>query len=211
MLAGVVGRWGLGRKVRDGVLPAALRDREGEAKGKGKGKERVVEKITEIIEDEDEEEEVKEVRKNEELEEWVRSVWEIVGFEEDETEGTKEWRRIVLPQLFLPLLAGLLELAFANSRPLGDGPAPDPEASEIWAKESLRVFCSRYVLVSFPNPNHKPVPHPSPALPSPSQEPPPSPLRNAPLPPLLRLLCLQPKINPVAQTRSRPAPFSANS
>ena len=112
MLAGVVGRWGIAARVQDGVLPASVKERTKGAPAPASGR------FTDITEDD---------YRSEGLEEVVRAVLGAVllgkGVHRDS--GAGQLAAIILPQLMLPLVGALVQLAYK-----------DPQAG-AWAQESL--------------------------------------------------------------------------
>ncbi|KAL8281142.1 hypothetical protein RQP46_006500 [Phenoliferia psychrophenolica] len=115
MLAGVVGRWGIASRVLTGVLPASVKDRKDGAPPAAQGR------FAEVVEDEPD---------TAGLEEVVRNTLEVVllekGVHRDSPAG--QLAAIVLPQLLLPLVGALVQLAH--------GPH-ESDTATTWAKTSL--------------------------------------------------------------------------
>lgn len=115
MLGGVVGRWGVGEALKDGVIPAQLREKRG--------------KVVELVEEDE--------RAGEGLEETLRGVVEVVRGGEDK-QGRRTLGKTVLGQLVLPLMGGLVQFGWDDSE------GRDVQsASATWAQTQLRWICSR--------------------------------------------------------------------
>ncbi|GAA5929961.1 hypothetical protein JCM1841_001227 [Sporobolomyces salmonicolor] len=113
MLAGVVGRWGVGTKVKDGVLPpsaSAAVKKEDEPR------------IREVTDSELDHEATRE----RELAACVKDLVEVLGLGRAKGDAEKQLVALVMPQVLLPLVAGLVQLAFLAQ-----------EGNGGWAREAL--------------------------------------------------------------------------
>ncbi|GAA5877890.1 hypothetical protein JCM1840_002938 [Sporobolomyces johnsonii] len=113
MLAGVVARWGVGTKVKDGVLPPSA----GAAV-----KKQDEPRIREVTDSDLEYEAIRE----QELARCVKGLVEVLGLGRAKGDAEKQLVGLVMPQVLLPLVAGLVQLAFLVQ-----------EGGGAWAREAL--------------------------------------------------------------------------
>ncbi|GAA6036295.1 hypothetical protein JCM8097_001649 [Rhodosporidiobolus ruineniae] len=111
MLAGVVGRWGIQPDLVEGVLPPLSSSSARQPK------------IAELVQD-DEDDELSAEKKQERLAETVKKVLVVLGLDEPgraRTDGQKQLVGVVLPQLLVPLVGALVQLARAGQAWAGQG------------------------------------------------------------------------------------------
>ncbi|GAA5901723.1 hypothetical protein JCM5296_005389 [Sporobolomyces johnsonii] len=113
MLAGVVARWGVGTKVKDGVLPPSAG-----AAAKKQDEPRIREVTDSDLE--------YEATREQELARCVKGLVEVLGLGRAKGDAEKQLVRLVMPQVLLPLVAGLVQLAFLAQ-----------EGGGAWAREAL--------------------------------------------------------------------------
>lgn len=118
MLAGIIGRWGIGLSLDEGVLPASS--------SKANHTQRC--KIEEVIEGIDE----NDIHKEEQLVAILRFLLDASQISPSLSSGRAQLALVVRPQVMTPVCAGLIQVNHHSVSP-----------SSSWAAQALDEFCKR--------------------------------------------------------------------
>lgn len=131
-LSGILGRWGIAIRVRRGVLPSSILEKSRTSRASEGGKS----KISEIDEQEEDRLQKEDKMLEDGLEDIIRRTLDVILLPKGVSKysGAGQLAALVLPQLLLPLVGALIQLAYDND----SGSSP---SSKRWAIQSFFKLC----------------------------------------------------------------------